>query len=58
MRTVTTKGTWDQQASRAFAAELVAPRAALYTATGPRADHSTIERLADTSLDSTTVIEA
>jgi hypothetical protein len=45
-RLVTDACTWDQQVSRAFAAELLAPQAALTARTGGRTDHSKVEELA------------
>jgi Zn-dependent peptidase ImmA (M78 family) len=56
-RLVTGAYTWDQQASRAFAAELLAPRAALSARTTERADHAEVEQLAQEFLVSTKVIE-
>ncbi len=56
-RLVTRAFTWDQQASRAFAAELLAPRAALSARTPERADRAAVEQLAQEFVASTKVIE-
>ncbi len=56
-RLVTDAYTWDQQASRAFAAELLAPQAGLTARTGGRTDHSKVEELAKEFGASTMVIE-
>ncbi len=56
-RLITDAFTWDQQVSRAFAAELLAPQAALTARTGVRADRSLIEELAGDFGASTMVIE-
>jgi hypothetical protein len=56
-RLLTRAYTWDQQVSRAFAAELLAPRAALAARTPERADHATVEQLAHEFVVSTKVIE-
>jgi len=56
-RLVTDAYTWDQQVSRAFAAELLAPQAALTVRTGSRADHCKVEELAREFGASTIVIE-
>jgi Zn-dependent peptidase ImmA (M78 family) len=45
-RLVTDAYTWDQQASRAFAAEFLAPQAALTARTGVRTDRLEVEELA------------
>lgn len=45
-RLVTDAFTWDQQVSRAFAAEFLAPQAALTARTGSRTDRSKVEELA------------
>jgi hypothetical protein len=46
-RLVTDAFVWDQQVSRAFAAELLAPQAALTARTGSQADRAAVEALAD-----------
>lgn len=58
-RLVTKAHTWDQQVSRAFAAELLAPSAALVARTEPRENDmgSLIQTLADEYAVSTRVIE-
>jgi hypothetical protein len=56
-RLVTDAYTWDQQVSRAFAAEFLAPQAALTARTGERTDHSKVEELAREFGASTIVIE-
>jgi Zn-dependent peptidase ImmA (M78 family) len=56
-RLVTDAYTWDQQVSRAFAAEFLAPQAALTARTGSRTDHSRVEELAREFGASTMVIE-
>ena len=56
-RLVTRAYTWDQQASRAFAAELLAPRDALAARTPVRANHEAVEQLAQEFVVSTKVIE-
>jgi hypothetical protein len=57
-RLLTRAYTWDQQASRAFAAELLAPRAALTIDTPEQVvDHAAAERLAQEFDVSTKVIE-
>lgn len=56
-RLVTRAYTWDQQASRAFAAELLAPRAALTARTSERVDQAVVEQLAQEFVVSTRVIE-
>jgi len=56
-RLVTRAYTWDQQASRAFAAELLAPRAALAARFPAWADRAAVEQLAQEFLASTRVIE-
>ncbi len=56
-RLVTDAYTWDQQVSRAFAAELLAPQAALTARTGGRTDHCKVEELAEQFGASTMVIE-
>jgi len=56
-RLVTRAYTWDQEASRAFAAELLAPRAALTARTPERADHAAVEQLAREFAASTKVVE-
>src|SRR5437763_1811765 len=45
-RLVTDASTWDQHVSRAFAAEFLAPHAALTARTGSRTDRSQVEELA------------
>ncbi len=45
-RLVTDAFTWDQQVSRAFAAEFLAPQEALASRTGSRTDRSKVEELA------------
>ena len=49
--------TWDQQASRAFAAELLAPQAALIARAPGNADPSKVEELAKEFGASTVLIE-
>src|SRR5205085_3936670 len=56
-RLITRAYTWDQQASRAFAAELLAPRAALIARAPQQADRATIDQLAQEFATSTKVIE-
>ncbi|MCI0642713.1 MAG: hypothetical protein L0Y72_03560 [Gemmataceae bacterium] len=56
-RLVTHSYTWDQQASRAFAAELLAPQAALVAEASSTVDQSTVEKLAAHFDASTVVIE-
>lgn len=56
-RLITDAYTWDQQASRAFAAEFLAPQAALTTRTGLRTDRSTVDELARAFRAGTKVIE-
>jgi len=56
-RLVTRAFTWDQQASRAFAAELLVPRETLMARTRERADHAAVEALAREFVVSTRVIE-
>lgn len=56
-RLVTDAYTWDQQVSRAFAAEFLAPQAALTARTGGRTDHSKVEELANDFGVSPMVIE-
>ncbi len=56
-RLVTRAYTWDQQASRAFAAELLAPRAALTARVPEQADRAAVEQLAQEFVASTKVIE-
>jgi hypothetical protein len=56
-RLVTRAYTWDQQASRAFAAELLAPRAALVARAPQQADRATVDQLAQEFAASTKVIE-
>jgi hypothetical protein len=56
-RLVTDAFTWDQQVSRAFAAEFLAPQAALTARTGGRADRAKVEELAAEFGASTMVIE-
>ena len=56
-RLVTRAYTWDQQASRAFAAELLAPREALSARTPEGADRAAVEKLAQEFVVSTRVIE-
>ena len=57
-RLVTEAGSWDQKASRAFAAELLAPRQALLNRlTESAADGETVDRLSSEFQASTLVIE-
>jgi hypothetical protein len=56
-RLLTGAYTWDQQASRAFAAELLAPRAALVARSPGRVERAAIEKLAEEFVVSTKVIE-
>ncbi|GMV97213.1 MAG: hypothetical protein AMXMBFR83_15720 [Phycisphaerae bacterium] len=56
-RLVTDAYTWDQQASRAFAAELLAPQKALEKRTAGWADRCRVQELADEFKVSTVVIE-
>lgn len=56
-RLVTRAFTWDQQASRAFAAELLAPRTALIDRVPEYASRSTVEELAKDFETSTFVIQ-
>lgn len=56
-RLVTNAYTWDQQVSRAFAAELLAPQKALIERTAGRADRSMIQDLAREFVVSTVVVE-
>ena len=56
-RLVTRAFTWDQQASRAFAAELLAPQAALIARAPGNADRSKVEELARDFDASTVLIE-
>jgi len=56
-RLVTDAYTWDQQVSRAFAAELLAPQAGLTARTGGRTDRSKVEELAEEFGASTMRIE-
>jgi hypothetical protein len=56
-RLVTEAFTWDQQASRAFAAELLAPQRALLARTSEPVDRSRIEELANEFQASSIVIE-
>jgi len=56
-RLVTRAFTWDQQASRAFAAELLAPQAALVARVSGNADRSKVEELAGEFRASTVLIE-
>jgi hypothetical protein len=56
-RLVTDAYTWDQQASRAFAAELLAPQSALAARTRGRADRAAIDKLAEEFKASTMLIE-
>jgi len=56
-RLVTDAYTWEQQASRAFAAEFLAPRAALVERTGGWADRFTIRELAQKYEVSSLVVE-
>ena len=49
--------TWDQQVSRAFAAELLAPRNALTARTPEQADRAMVEELARAFETSTILIE-
>jgi hypothetical protein len=56
-RLVTRTYTWDQQASRAFAAELLAPRAALTACTSEPAERQAVGLLAQEFNVSTKVIE-
>lgn len=46
-RLITTAQTWDQQVSRAFAAELLAPRAALASLVAGTADQARVKSLAE-----------
>ena len=55
-RLVTRAFTWDQQASRAFAAELLAPRGPRRS-TPERADRAAVEQLAQEFVASSKVIE-
>jgi len=56
-RLVTERYTWDQQASRAFAAEFLAPQTALTARTQGRADRTKIDELAAEFQASAIVIE-
>jgi Zn-dependent peptidase ImmA (M78 family) len=56
-RLVTDAYTWDQQVSRAFAAEFLAPQAALVARTGGRTDRAKVEELSREFRASTMVIE-
>ena len=56
-RLVTRVHTWDQQVARAFAAELLAPRAALSSRAPEQADQAAVENLAQEFAVSTRVIE-
>ncbi|MEZ6234715.1 MAG: hypothetical protein R3B68_11050 [Phycisphaerales bacterium] len=56
-RLVTEAFTWNQKASRAFAAELLAPRVALKNRVGDTADRESIRDLADEFRTSTMLIE-
>jgi hypothetical protein len=56
-RLITRAFTWDQKAGRSFAAELLAPRQALASRTGDRADGDAIEQLAREYQVSTIVVE-
>lgn len=56
-RLLTRAHTWDQQASRAFAAELLAPQAVLWERTGDWASQEDIDRLAHEFKVSTHVIQ-
>ena len=57
-RLVTAAFSWDQKASRAFAAELLAPQQALADrVSAPEADVNIIEELSKTFQTSTVVIE-
>ncbi|MCO6454744.1 MAG: hypothetical protein J5I93_05530 [Pirellulaceae bacterium] len=56
-RLVTRAYTWDQQSSRAFAAELLAPREALRDRAPKSADSAAVERLAREFVVSTRLIE-
>ena len=56
-RLVTRAYTWDQQASRAFAAELLAPREALTSRAPERADRAAVDQFAQEFGASTKVIE-
>jgi Zn-dependent peptidase ImmA (M78 family) len=56
-RLVTSACSWDQQVSRAFAAELLAPQTALIARVSGNVDHSKVEELAKEFVVSTVVIE-